>query len=278
MTYKAIMVVADATESCERRVQLAARLAQDFGAILLGAAAEAISANFYGAIGEASYLSGSMIDGQHELLLRDLTSAAQHFHSATTGSGKMAEWLSGEGAPLPIINDQACRADLVVAGRRSGDRYDMLRGAGAADLLLSSGRPVLVVPPELRQVDASTVMIAWKDTPQARRAVSDALPFLKKAQRVILACADEGPHGISDVGSVGRITAYLALHGVTITSEGLGAGDGGVGERLLRAAQRLGAGLIVAGAYGHARAQEWALGGVTQHLIRRSPIASFMSH
>jgi nucleotide-binding universal stress UspA family protein len=278
VTYKAIMVVADATESCERRVQLAAQLAQDFGAVLLGAAAETISANFYTALGEAGYVAGSIIEGQHELLLEDLRSAAQHFRSATIGSGKTAEWLSAEASPLPIITEQACRADLVVAGRRSGDRYDMLRGAGAADLLLSSGRPVLVLPPELQQLDAGTIMIAWKDTPQARRAVADALPFLKKAQRIVLAYADEGSKGINNAGSVGRISAYLALHGVTATSERLGDGGGDVGERLVGAAQRLGAGLIVAGAYGHSRAQEWILGGVTEHLIRRSPLPSFLSH
>lgn len=276
MTYKAVMVIADATDSCERRVNLAAQLARDCGAALLGVAAETISANYFGAIGEAGYIAGELIESQQSLLEEDLRTAERHFRSAT--GGLQAEWLSLGGPTLSVITQETCRADLVVAGRRSGDSFDFNRGSGAADLLLLSGRPVLVAPPEQDRLDTRTLMVAWKDTREARRAVADALPLLQQAQQVIVAAAGEGADDAEPDPSLGRISDYLGRHGVAAVIERVSDDGEDVGSRLVRAAQGFGAELVVAGAYGHSRAREWAFGGVTEHLIRHSPVASLMSH
>jgi nucleotide-binding universal stress UspA family protein len=41
---------------------------------------------------------------------------------------------------------------------------------------------------------------------------------------------------------------------------------------------RLGADLVVAGGYGHARLLEWVLGGVTHDLLTRAPVCCLLSH
>ncbi len=269
------MVVADATEACAPRIQFAAQLARDFDATLLGVAAETISANYFGAISEAGYIAGELIDAQQSLLEEDLRTAEQHFRSAT--SGQEAEWVSVNGPTLSTITDETCRADLVVAGRRSGNSFDFNRGSSAADLLLLSGRPVLIAPPELERLEAQTSMVAWKDTPQARRAVADALPLLQRSEKVIVGWAAEGTAGNSH-SSLERIVEYLGRHRVIATLENISDEGEDVGMSLLRAAQGLGAGLVVAGAYGHSRAREWVFGGVTEDLIRHSSVATLMSH
>lgn len=278
MAYRTVMVIADAAEGCEQRVGLAAQIAREFDAALVGVAAQTISGFFYSAIADAYTASSQLIEGQQALLQEDLRAAEGHFRSATSGLTQEVEWLSAEAPTVAVINDEACRADLIVAGRRSGDNFNFNRGEGAADFLLLTGRPVLVAPPQLEQFAGQTVMIAWKDTREARRAVADALPLLHRAKRVILAWTRESETRRGDESSIGRLAGYLARHQITAEIEALPVDIDDVGPRLIGAAGRLGAGVLVAGAYGHSRVREWALGGVTDHLIKSSPVATFMSH
>jgi nucleotide-binding universal stress UspA family protein len=55
-------------------------------------------------------------------------------------------------------------------------------------------------------------------------------------------------------------------------------GEASVAEDILAAAEATGAGLIVAGGYGHSRMHEWALGGVTQGLLTHSLKPVLFSH
>ena len=48
------------------------------------------------------------------------------------------------------------------------------------------GRPLLVVPESCNWLDLRSVLVAWKDTAEARRAVSDALPLLRKSTEVTI--------------------------------------------------------------------------------------------
>ena len=58
---------------------------------------------------------------------------------------------------------------------------------------MRAGRPVLVVPSAAEFLRLNSVVIAWKDTREARRAVNDALPLLHKAREVIVVeLLDEG--------------------------------------------------------------------------------------
>jgi nucleotide-binding universal stress UspA family protein len=70
---------------------------------------------------------------------------------------------------------------------------------------------------------------------------------------------------------------YLARHGVRVdvVLEHTHATAGGA---LIALAQATGAGLIVAGAYGHSRYREWVLGGVTRELLERAPVPLLLAH
>lgn len=272
------MVVADAADGCEQRIRLAARLAKDFDAVLLGVASETISGNFYAAIGEAYGATARLLEDQEALVREDLRTAEGHFRTATRELVQEVQWVSTEGPTFATINDAACRADIVVSARRAGDTFGTHRGEGAADLLLLTGRPVVVAPPGLEQLRDDTVMVAWKDTREARRAVADALPLLHRARRVVLgSTADNGSQGRNG-DALGRISGYLASHGIAAEIQPVPADSSDIGARLVSAAEQAGAGLVVAGAYGHSRVREWAWGGVSEHLIRHCPLATLMSH
>jgi nucleotide-binding universal stress UspA family protein len=125
---------------------------------------------------------------------------------------------------------------------------------------------------------ADHVLIAWKDTREARRAVSDALPFLHSATHVTIVgiCETEDEGSVSK--QVNDVADYLARHGISgdprvIPDRGVSAA-----EQLTNLARKEGADFLVAGAYGHSRLGEWFFGGVTRNLLAASPICCLMSH
>jgi nucleotide-binding universal stress UspA family protein len=127
------------------------------------------------------------------------------------------------------------------------------------------------------KLDFGRVVIGWKDTRESRRAVSDALPLLKKAGHVsVVAIADE-----ADFDSVrlqlGDVVSWLGRHGV-VAEALVSTSTGDDANRLNDIAWEQGAGVIVAGAYGHSRFREWALGGVTRDLLLRGDRCSLVSH
>ncbi len=135
-------------------------------------------------------------------------------------------------------------------------------------LLLESGRPVMLVPPGFAWRPAKHVVVAWRPTREAARALHDAMPFLLAAESVDVleigeAWGDEGdgPQPGAD------IAAHLARHGLKVRVVVHPRGGESVALALARHAQDTGAELIVAGGYGHSRFREWALGGVTRDLL-----------
>ncbi|MET4484084.1 hypothetical protein ABIB66_008655 [Bradyrhizobium sp. F1.13.3] len=73
-------------------------------------------------------------------------------------------------------------ADIVVSGGHSPAFSDAFSLASSKDLVMR--RPLLVVPDRVNWLDLRSVLVARKDTPEARRAMADALPMLRKARDV----------------------------------------------------------------------------------------------
>ena len=142
---------------------------------------------------------------------------------------------------------------------------------------MAAGRPILSVPPNLERIDAKQVLVAWKDTREARRAVWDSLPLLRRAESVVVATMGDE----ADRGSAADVSAYLSAHGVkgalaVVLEPNYGSTE--EAEPLMMFAQAEGAGLIVAGAYGHNRVREWLFGGVTRNLLRHAPMPCLLTH
>ncbi len=137
---------------------------------------------------------------------------------------------------------------------------------------MQAGRPLLVVPEAARWLDLRSVLVAWKDTPEARRAIVDSLPLLRKAEDVTIAeIVEDGGSREAAMNRTSDVVSWLSHHGITanaLVSEESSTADGAVA--LDRIASSVGAGVVVAGGYGHSRLREWVLGGVTQHLASES--------
>jgi len=152
--------------------------------------------------------------------------------------------------------------------------------ASPKDLVMQAGRPLFVVPDFVNWLDLRSVLVAWKDTTEARQAIADALPMLRKAKTVTVAEIPEQGDGRPAAASrVRDVMAWLSRHGVT-ASELVPEKDGerGAVAQLEGIAADVGAGVIVAGAYGHSRFRELILGGMTQHLVTQSTRCVLLSH
>jgi nucleotide-binding universal stress UspA family protein len=126
---------------------------------------------------------------------------------------------------------------------------------------------------------AQDILVCWNASREAARAVTDALPLLQRAKRVIVLSVDgnasPGGHGESP-GS--DIALYLARHGVRAEAARTGSGGLDIGSVILSRAFDYSVDLIVMGAYGHSRVREIVLGGATRSLLKSMTVPVLMSH
>jgi nucleotide-binding universal stress UspA family protein len=158
-------------------------------------------------------------------------------------------------------------ADLTVCGRGEGDDEVTMRSLLEA-AMMDSGRPLLIPGATKPFALPERIAIAWKPTPQAARAVAEALPLLERAKQITVVTVDEGDAGRGDAEP---LLAYLGWHGLSATIERIAPDDQGAPETLLAAASVKAADLLVMGGYGHGRLREWIFGGFTQHMLRAAP-------
>jgi hypothetical protein len=89
------------------------------------------------------------------------------------------------GFPTRFIIQQARAADTIAVGEDGRDALaDPIMQTNPSDLVMQTGRPLLVVPDTCSWLDMRSVLVAWKDTPEARRAIADALPTLRQANDI----------------------------------------------------------------------------------------------
>jgi nucleotide-binding universal stress UspA family protein len=187
------------------------------------------------------------------------------------------EWRSALAWPTDFVARNARAADLIVTGPQAA-AADATSRVDTGDLVMRAGRPVLVVPPGAEFLRLNSVVVAWKDTREARRAVNDALPLLHKAREVIVVeLLDEGADKAAAKARVDDVARWLVRREISASSIATRALVG-VTNRLTTLAQDEGAGIIVAGAYGHSRFQEWVFGGVTRDLLTQQSCCALLSH
>jgi len=274
--YKTIMVNLDAFQDCTRQLDIAAHFAQRFHAHVIGISACRALQSVY----EAGALSGDVIDLDIAEVKQRIRIAEEQFRVAFARRTLSIEWRSqaSMGSPSRFVLQQATCADLLITGLdKAGFLLNRNRSGHATDLIMHAGRPVLVVPEHAHSLQANNILIAWKDSREARRAVTDALPFLQMANRVVIACITENDVDKAAAASVADVAAWLVTHNVTATSVVEPVHEG-IAKQIQTIAANEYADLIVAGAYGHSRFQEWTLGGVTRHLLRDAESCSLMSH
>ena len=199
------------------------------------------------------------------------------FRAAMHGRTKDVEWRSALDMPGRYVARASRAADIVIVGGDGNAILDPFAVAGPSELVMQAGRPLLVVPASVTWLDLRSVLVAWKDCPEARRAVADALPLLGKVNEVtVAAIAEEEGTQAAMRRQAEDVVGWLSRHGISARAQVPGP-CGNAAAQLDRIAADTGAGVVVAGAYGRSRLREWVLGGVTQHLVGQTARCALLS-
>jgi nucleotide-binding universal stress UspA family protein len=272
MSYAVVMVYVEADSMPEQRVRLAAGLAARFDARLLGLSTLAIPPPTVANGVVLAYPAETDV----KLMQATLAEKGEWFRRLAGGDSRKPEWRSALDFPSDVLAREARGADLVVIGQKgSGNDY---RSVDPGEAILKMGRPTLVVPEAVSTLGAEHVVLGWKDTREARRAVRDALPFLQKATRVTIVEACGEGEDKTALGRLDDVARYLSRHRVEGGPKVMLRQKGSGAAQLIDIAREEHADLLVTGAYGHSRLGEWVFGGMTRELLLTNPICCLMSH
>lgn len=274
MRYKTILVHLQLGRPHAALLHLAARLGDRFDARLVGVAA---CQPLQALIAEGC-CNGVLIEDELDELRREMAVAERAFHDALGQRPAGVAWLANSNC-ISIADHvaQAARgADLILTDAAPGGMFDAQRHMQMSELLMRAGRPVLIAPAPAGPLLFAHALVAWDDSRECRRAVTDALPMLRDVERVSVVQVAQSDHHAGVFAQLQDVVAWLRSHGVGAQPLLLPAAGGPplLGEIALEQA----CDLIVAGAYGHSRLREWALGGVTRALVAQQQVAVMLSH
>lgn len=269
MTYRTILVDLAGDAAMEARLDAARLLAARFTAMLVGMHVVSSLATqlplWEG--GGSVYIVPEILEAQRKAN-QETKERVRTAFDLVCGADPTAIWREAEGDPVRLLAEAAHAADLVITSKGG------VLGT-AEQLVTATGVPVLVLPPDAPGEIGRVVLVAWKSSPEAARAVHEALPFLQHAsvERVILcAVGDEAPAQLQAAATM------LERHGVPVQVERVERAEGRTtGEILLSQASAHGADLLVMGAYGHARMLELVFGGVTRHVLHEAKVSVLFS-
>ena len=275
MTYATVMVGLSIDQPNEARLEIGGQLAERFGAKVIGITAAEFSPPLYFMSGEQAQ---KLVDQGRAAIKNRVAEVESEFRAAMQNHVTEVEWRCAEDFPSRYIVQQARASDIIVVGEAGrGTIADPFVQVSPSDLVMQAGRPLLVIPDACNWLDLRGVLIAWKDTAEARRAVADALPLLRKATDVtVVEIVEEQANRPAVLSQVKDVAAWLSRHGVSASGQ-VPEECGEAGGLLERIASEVGAGVVVAGAYGHSRLREWILGGVTRRLVNPSNRCSLLS-
>jgi nucleotide-binding universal stress UspA family protein len=168
----------------------------------------------------------------------------------------------------------ARHCDLVVLGRAR--RPNGLSDDFISRLLVGCGHPVLIANASPPRTLTDTILVCWRETTEAARAVSAAMPFLINAKRVVVVSIAERNEDLA--ASVAAVVRHLEWNGVSAEAQVIIANSGSAPRLLSATAQSCGADLVVLGAYGHSQLREVLFGGCTQAFIRNADRPVLLMH
>jgi nucleotide-binding universal stress UspA family protein len=189
--------------------------------------------------------------------------------------GVTASLIEEADEPVARLLSHARHSDLIVLGRRHS--RDHLPSGLIESVLVGSGRPILIAHESPPRDLTGTIVVGWKETPEAARALAAALPLLKQAQRVILlgVAEDRAPAR----AAYDDLARQLTWHGINAEVAIVGGNGSSPAATILpQAVAELRADLLVVGGFGRTPLRELVFGGVTQSLINSAAFPVFILH
>ncbi len=221
MTYATVMVSLALDQPNAARLAVAGQITERFDAVMIGIVASVFSPPLYFTTGEQAQI---VIDQGEASIKRRMSELEVQFREAAKNRAKFIEWRCATDFPARYVLQEARSADIVVTGGRSDAFSDPFAMVTPRDLVMEAGRPLLVVPDSVEWLDLRSQLVAWKDTPEARRAIASSLPMLRKAKDVTVAeIVEKDGSEAAAVARVRDVVTWLSRHGVAASRTRRGA-------------------------------------------------------
>lgn len=275
MSYKTLMVHLHIGHSNAAVLEVTRDIAERLDAKVIGIMVGQQTQMIYG----RGYAVLDFFDREDAQIAQRITETEALFRDAFKGFVNNVEWRSTV-TREPMANyivAEAGIADLIIMGVSLSDFYEGPAGVNAGEIMMQSGRPILAVPVITEKLILNNILVGWKDTREARRAIADALPLLKLAKQVNIVEIASETEMIAADKRLDDVVKWLSCHDIDADYE-VHPSTGDDAAQFISIANQRNAKLIVAGAYGHSRLREWALGGVTNELLQQSELCCLFSH
>jgi len=291
-----IVVVLDDSASSAMRLTVAVDLAQQHGAHLTGFSAMDLLLPARPAVQrrdnpQVDTLPASQVMNWGAVLPHDYpeadTQAAEAaerietaFRERLRSTDLHGDWQVASGKVSETLVCKARHADLVILGQVDPAHPPPAGRQLVEDVLMTSGRPILVIP-YIGRFDTfgTNILVGWNNSREAARAMNDAIPLLAKAASVtILEAIPIGREPATDDAVSADITRHLARHGISAKTARTSTDRMSASDALLSYAADVSADLLVVGGYGHSRLRELILGGVTRELLQHMTLPVLMAH
>lgn len=281
MSYKTILVHVDGPDRKGGAVTVAASIAARFDAHLIGTAVTGFPLERY--FGDSFAANAAILNETLLILKQQARNRLTSFElQARVANVCFIEQSLLEDDPAVAICRRALYSDLVILGQSNPDRFTpMLNDDFPQQVLLHSGRPVIVVPSAGCFLQTGTrVVVGWDGSVEAARALTGALPLLKRAEAVQVLTIAMAWSGLTNaLGAGDDIALFLARHGVVVeVMQRIVSSTDQIGNALLSSAGDFGADLIVMGGFAHSRILEMLWGGVTRSILAEMTVPVLLAH
>ena len=280
MSYRSLLVFLDQGPLCAARTEVAIRLAKDHDCHLVGVAPTGLVDVLANPDGAATLVEYAEV--ARDALRKEAEGASRRFSDACRAAGLTSvEAVVDEDDKARSLVRHAHCSDLTILTQADptapGHRWaqDL-----AEQVVLNSARPTLIIPYAGRfETLGTNTMVAWDESREVVRALSDALPMLRRARRVQVVSWNE--KGASDDETLhprlDALKQWLMWQGVSADMR-VETTDIDISNAMLSHAADLNIDLIVMGAYGHTRWVERILGGATRGLLASMTVPVLMAH
>jgi len=268
---KSILIPLRASEDIGHVLDHAVTVARRFKSYVEGIVVEPV---YPVAVGEAMAALPA-IDSQ---MLEDWRARAKKVHAkfdaAMAEAGLTAGWHEFKGPESTVVGEHGRLFDLIVIGRGTGnDAGEVTETCEAA--LFDSGRPVLLAPREAAASLGETVVVSWNGSTETARTIALGMPFIEGAKSVYVLTIE----GVTVAGPSGEeVAASLSRRGIKAEPVLAEPGDRSAGEAILEETGKLGADLLLKGAYTHSRLRQMVFGGPTKHILSHATLPVLMAH
>ena len=287
MALKDLLVYVDQSEHAPERLRLAADLACRHMSRLTALYVRELNPaqRHEQGIAELGQGSSEAIGRTNQRIRKSVDEAAERLRltleELRREHGLEVEWRCLDGVGSIVVPQHARFADLCVLSQDVSAAATDTGYTFSEQLLFVTGRPVVFIPAQGSfDTLGRNILVAWNSSRASTRAVNDALPLIERAEQVTVLAVNPGEFA-ERYGALPpeQMVEHLRRHGASV--EGIWLNNipaGSIADAVQAEAHRVGADLVVAGAFGHPRLWERLMGGVTRDLLARMNLPILMSY